>query len=173
VNPVPQSDQKYYRANFSGNNEWYTPQKYIDAAKEVMQAIDLDPASSEQAQKIIKAKKYFTMERNGLNQQWRGRIWLNPPFSRELISLFIDKLIGGYKDGKIKEAILLTHNFTDTSWFHTAEQEAAALCFTRGRIKFIDEDGNHAQPTQGQCFFYYGDNAKKFEKVFSNYGFVR
>ncbi|GAH45645.1 unnamed protein product, partial [marine sediment metagenome] len=46
----------------SGENEWYTPKIYIDAARAVMGDIDVDPASSEIANKIIRAKIYYTAQ---------------------------------------------------------------------------------------------------------------
>ena len=53
---------------------------------------------------------------------------------------------------------MLTHNYADTTWFHRAQSASSALCFTRGRIKFIDSIGNEcASPVQGQAFFYFGD----------------
>ena len=43
-------------------------------------SIDLDPASSTEANTLIAANKYFTVEHNGLNQIWKARnIYLYPP----------------------------------------------------------------------------------------------
>ena len=64
----------------SGENEWYTPEKYVEAARKVLGKIDLDPASSKPANKIIKATKFYTLADDGLKQPWNGRLWLNPPY---------------------------------------------------------------------------------------------
>jgi len=48
----------------TGCIEWYTPLDYINAVREVMGDIDLDPASCIEANTIVKAKKYFTKEEN-------------------------------------------------------------------------------------------------------------
>ena len=77
----------------SGDTEYYTPIEIVEAARAVMGGIDLDPASSETANKQIKAARIFTVETNGLIQEWHGRIWLNPPFSREGNPLWINKLM--------------------------------------------------------------------------------
>ena len=162
-----------HRAIGTGENDWHTPLKYINAAREVMGVIDLDPASSDEAQIKIDAERYFTPKHDGLTGKWGGRIWLNPPYSQPLIAQFIEKLIAEYKAGNVKEAIVLTHNYTDTVWFHSAESAAALICFTSGRIPFESVRGEIAQPTQGQVFFYYGKNSDKFKNVFSAYGFIR
>jgi hypothetical protein len=51
-------DQRYFRVQCTGEQEWYTPQPYIDAAREVLGTIDLDPATSLQAQERIQAARF-------------------------------------------------------------------------------------------------------------------
>ena len=35
------------------------------------------------AQKTVKAKRYFTKVEDALNKEWHGRIFMNPPYSRD------------------------------------------------------------------------------------------
>ena len=161
-----------HRAQGTGENEWYTPDEYLDAARSVLGGFDLDPASSDTAQEKIQAASYYTKDDDGLKRPWHGRVWLNPPYSQPLISYFIDRLCEAADSGEIEAAILLTHNYTDTRWFHKAAATADAICFTRGRIKFYSPTGEIAAPTQGQAFFYFGPDVEQFVRQFSDFGFV-
>ena len=77
----------------TGDNEWLTPAEYIKLARTVLVDIDLDPASNDEAQRLVDATQYFTLADDGLSQEWHGRVWLNPPYSREKIKLFINKMV--------------------------------------------------------------------------------
>lgn len=164
------TDQK--GATGTGENEWYTPPEHLAAAREVIGAFDLDPASSDAAQEHVQATDYFTKETNGLEREWHGRVWLNPPYAQPHIADFASKMVEEYRAGRVSAAVMLTHNYTDTAWFHELARMADAICFTRGRVKFYDSKGNVAAPTQGQAFFYFGPDTEVFAARFRDIGFV-
>lgn len=156
----------------TGDEESYTPSAYIESAVEVMGRIDLDPASNEMAQSTVNADHFYTAENDGLTKEWRGKVWMNPPYTARVINVFISKLVSHYAAGEVTEAIVLTNNNTDTSWFHEAANNAAAVCFTSGRINFLKRDGSKSSPTNGQSFIYFGKNIDLFKTVFSKHGLV-
>lgn len=156
----------------TGNDEWYTPQHLIEKARAALGAFDVDPASNDVAQAKVQAAQYFTAETDGLSQEWHGRVWLNPPYSQPLIGQFMAKLCEEYTAGRCTAAVALTHNYTDTRWFQDTARHASAICFTRGRVKFYSPTGEIAAPTQGQAFFYFGNDVDGFAREFSEVGFV-
>ena len=164
-------DQPHVTHN-SGNNEWYTPPEYIEAARQVMGNIDLDPASSEIANKTVQAATFYTQEDDGLLYDWAcGTCWMNPPYASHLIGLFANKLAEHVKRGDVSEACVLVNNATETAWFNALLDLASCVCFIRGRVKFIDMDGKASgAPLQGQAVLYIGPNAEAFGKAFSDFG---
>ena len=152
----------------SGNNEWYTPKEFIEAATAVMGCIDLDPASSEIANKTVGAKRIYTIEDNGLEKPWFGNVWLNPPYASDLIGKFADKLVDELKH--IKQAIVLVNNATETEWFYTMVTQATAVCFPRSRVKFYTPSGTTGAPLQGQAILYFGPDVNRFINVFDEKG---
>jgi len=148
--------------------EWYTPPKYISAARKVMGDIDLDPATSEEAQEAVRATRYYTQRVDGLRQSWRGRVWLNPPYNMPLVEQFTNKAIESYKSGDVTEAIILVNNATDTKWFQSLLDYP--ICLVRGRVQFFNPYGLTLQTRQGQAIFYLGNNIGRFAEVFSKFG---
>jgi phage N-6-adenine-methyltransferase len=160
-------------ASLTGNDHWYTPSEHIERARRVLGRIYLDPASSAIAQRRVRADNFFTEADDGLAQEWHGRVWLNPPYSKGLIGRFTDKLVSEYISGNVTEAILLVNDSTDTKWFHKAADGCAVVCFTKGRVSFLTPSGEQVgSPAMGNAFFYFGAEPEKFASEFGEIGLV-
>lgn len=160
-------------ANNSGMNEWYTPSKYIEAARQTMGSIDTDPASCELANKTVNAAQFFDIQNNGLLRKWSGNVWMNPPYAQPLVADFCAAITKKFEDGEISQACILVNNATETQWFQELLSCASAICFPRSRIRFIDINGNPTgSPLQGQAIIYFGENYELFEKIFKPEGYV-
>jgi ParB family chromosome partitioning protein len=156
-------------AQNSGNNEWYTPTEYIEAARAVMGRIDLDPASTEVANSVVGASKFYTKEDDGLLYDWHGKVWMNPPYAQPYINQFVNRLREEYEIGRTTEAIALVNNATETTWFHNLALSACAVCFPLARIRFWSPD-RESSPLQGQAVIYLGSQPAKFIKEFERFG---
>lgn len=165
-NAVIQQIKKPHVTNNSKDDEWYTPEQYIEAARIVMGTIDLDPASNAFANETIQAETYFDEEANGLEKEWFGNIWLNPPYSTSLVKDFAEKLVSS----NFNQAIVLVNNATETAWFRQMVDKASAIVFTTGRIKFRKRDGEKGTPLQGQAFLYFGRKPNVFLSAFRQFG---
>ena len=159
-------------AQNTGENEWYTPPEFIEAARAVMGGIDCDPASSAIANETVKAEKFFTAEQDGRDKEWGRRVWMNPPYAQPLIAEFSKGISSRYESGKVQEACVLVNNATETGWFQGMMAVAAAVAFIKSRVRFLDPEGNPGAPLQGQCVLYFGENKERFSNEFSRFGIV-
>ena len=156
----------------TGKVEWYSPSLVVDAARSVIGGFDLDPASSPEANESIGAGKIFTATDDGLEQDWPvGRIWMNPPYAAGLVSRFTSRFCEAMRGGS--SGFVLVNNASETAWFQELMESCSAVCFFRGRLRFIcPEKGDNGTPLQGQAIFYFGADVGKFNKKFREMGCV-
>lgn len=157
----------------SGNTEYYTPVEIVDAAREVMGGIDLDPASSHTANIRVRATKIFTIHDDGLNQEWNGRVWMNHPFGRVSNPAWICKLLTEFR-AEDREVQFCNITFAATSevWFkplHSFYQ-----CYLSPRTNYYLPDGSLKRGvSKGSVVTYGGPNPCKFADVFARLGAVK
>lgn len=140
--------------HFSSKTDlWSTPQAFFDALNAEF-GFTLDVcATAENA----KCGRYFTLEDNGLEHNWKGRIFCNPPYGRE-IGKWVQKAQWSVQVAEIAElAVLLLPARTDTAWFQDYVLPYAELRWVRGRLKF--GNAKHSAPFPSVVAVYRGRNA--------------
>jgi hypothetical protein len=153
--------------NDIGKEEWITPRYILDALGE----FDLDPCSpTEDRRPYPTAKKHLTIFDNGLNQNWHGRVWCNPPYGREAIKFM--KKMADHNNG-----IALTFARTETRMF---QQEvfgkASGIFFIAKRINFCDYKGKPSENSAGApsvLISYGNENADILKNCKLNGFYVR
>ena len=115
----------------SKTNEWSTHQAFFDELNKEFN-FTLDPcATSENA----KCTKYFTVEDDGLKQDWsKDVVFMNPPYGRE-IKYWVQK---AYEESlKGATVVCLIPARTDTTYWHDyIFGKADDIRFIKGRLKF-------------------------------------
>jgi len=160
--------------HYRGRQEWYTPAWLVELAREAMGGIDLDPASCEEANSVVKAAQIYTAADDGRLKPWKGRAFVNPPYALPLVEGFAAKLVAEYEAGRVTEAVWLSNNSTETAWFQHLAAHAAAMCFPRHRLCFWQAASGPlgCEPLQGQAVLYFGGSADRFAQVFGPTGIV-
>lgn len=169
TNEIPYQEPEPARlaVHFSSETpEHYTPREIIDAAIECMDAIDLDPCSNSHDDPNVPAALHYTKEDDGLVRSWHGRVYMNPPYGREIMT-WVQKLCGEYEAGHTTEAIALVPARTDTQWWQLLRDYP--VCFIQGRLKFGGLEDSAPFPS---AVFYLGNNIDRFYYAFVNLGDV-
>lgn len=126
--------------------EWYTPLPIVEAAREVMGGIDLDPASHEEANRTVKATRFFTAEDDGLRQIWMGRVFLNPPGG--LVREFWQALMLGKRMNDFEQAIWIGYSLEQLQTLQWKAGQPTPLdfpiCVTARRISFVENAAKKA-----------------------------
>lgn len=172
--------------------EHYTPREVVEAARELMGGIDLDPASCEAANRVVRATRIHTEEDNGLDYTWWGKVFLNPPGgglntksanwgwakdkkTRSNAVLWWRTLCEQFAEGNVTEAIFLGFSL-EIMQTSQGEGFAPVQAFPHvvpvNRIRFLTPDGVGEQPTHSNVIVYLGTNVGGFRDIFGKFGYV-
>ncbi len=112
----------------SDEHDWGTPSDFFsEISKEFKFKTDVC-ASKWNA----KCKKFYTKESNGLEQDWHGVCWMNPPYGSEIVN-WVRKAHESSKNGAT--VVCLVPARVDTAWWWDYCTEGE-IRFIRGRLRF-------------------------------------
>lgn len=127
---------------------WLTPPWILEA----LGPFDLDPCSPLD-RPWDTAAKHYTIEDDGLAQQWKGSVWMNPPYGAAAAT-WLERLAQHGNGIALVFARTETRMFFKHVWPH-----ATALLFIEGRLHFHYPDGTRAKANSGapSVLIAYGD----------------
>lgn len=134
------------------SDEWHTPKYIFDA---LGCWFDLDPANAALMGANVPCSKRYSQ--NGLETEWSGYVWLNPPSGkRNGLTPWIEKFI------KHGNGIILVPDRTSAPWFRLLAVHTDMVLFVSRKIKFERPDGSFgASPSTGTALFAIGQTGQK------------
>jgi len=147
--------------------EHYTPAEILEAVVACLGAIDLDPCSNSRERPNVTAAQHFTRADDGLSKDWCGRVFMNPPYGRE-IDEWIRKLVDEVTAGRVTAAIALLPGRIDTAWFRRLRD--FLWCSIEGRLTFIGNKDPAPFPSIVVYLDGDGSGYGDFHRAFRNLG---
>jgi len=118
---------------------WLTPQSLI----KILGPFDLDPCAAPEPRPWSTAEEHITLPSDGLKAEWRGRVWLNPPYDQK-----IDRWL--QRMATHKNGIALIFARTETAiWQDCIWPVANSIFFFEGRLWFHRPDGQRGDSNAG------------------------
>lgn len=172
--------------------EWYTPVRFVEAARQVMGEIDLDPMSHEEANRTVKATRFFTEQDNCFRHPWHGRVFLNP--AGGLVNEAWKYLVEEFATGRTSQAVWIGYSLEQLQTLQQSRAHVTPLnypiCITSKRIAFVENEAKKAAriakliaqgkdprkssgPSHSNYVTYLGPRIDEFERVFKQCGQVK
>ena len=113
----------------SNTCEWETPKDFFDKCAAEFGPFNLDVCATEQN---AKCPRFFSKEQDGLDREWEGRCWMNPPYGVGIKKWVAKAYFEGLRGSLV---VCLLPARTDTAWWHDYCMKGEYRLL-RGRLKF-------------------------------------
>lgn len=154
----------------TGSDLWCTPPEVLERVRRIG-PIGLDPCTSDD--NPTGARVWYTPQRSAFNEEDPDQllspgelVYANPPYSE--MSQWAGLLLH-YARTCGSEVIALVAARPDSRWFHTVAWTAQAVCFWKGRLRFVGAPSSAPFPS---AVVYHGARPWAFEAAFHDAGKV-
>ena len=124
---------------------WETPQDLFDKLNNEFH-FTLDVCATPEN---AKCDSFYTKEQDGLSQPWKGVVWCNPPYGKQIGSWVRRGFFASLSGNTV---VMLLPARTDTRWFHEYIYGKAEIRFIRGRLKFGESKNSAPFPSMVVVF---------------------
>lgn len=150
----------YRELQSNGNSDFNTP-KYLFRYLDSFFHFEIDPCDS--GNNWLEITYSFTKdspEFNGLEQEWNGSAFVNPPYGNNNENTWIAK--GFHQYGKYGKTIFfLLPAKTESNWFSSLMINADIIIFPRPRVSFVRDNKVIHGNNIGSVIFGLGEKTEK------------
>lgn len=155
----------------AGVQDYFTPPEIIEAASAAMGGIDLDAASHPLANRTHKIPDYFHTGRSAFQNDWHGRVWLNPPYGNN--APWFECILRFVEAGAIEQLCMLS-----PMWAFQTQLARPVMELTSGLILLSptprfwgNTNPDKVGSNQPHGIIYIGPDSKRFYGAFCDFGF--
>ena len=153
-----------------------TPQWVVQAVLHALdlEAFDLDPCAPEDGSGHVLAKRKMVEADDGLTGAWKGKVFVNPPYARNVTRRWVNRCREAWENGEAELVVALLPARTGAGWWHDAVFRGGAdAIFLRGRLTF--GDATHPAPFDSAIAVWGADEkvASALQRAFPDAWLVR
>lgn len=154
------------------DEDFFTPSAFIEPVRTAFGGtIDLDVASHPKANRVVRAKNYFTKSENGLERPWFGKAWMSP--RTKDMDVWTKKAVHELNNQNVQELICLIGTRACAShYFKPLLQRAEAICIVTGGGPTFDGRGALTENNSNDRwhFIYCGLQIGAFQSAMKDLG---
>lgn len=110
--------------------EWETPQDFFDTLNDEF-CFETDVCASSIN---TKCENFFSIEMDGLAQEWKNVCWMNPPYNKTM-PRWVAKAYESAQKGAMV-VVLMSCRSGDTKWWHAYVMKSSEIRFVKNRLHF-------------------------------------
>lgn len=151
---------------------YMTPDRILTPVKNFFGGqIPLDPAT--EISNPTGAKEFYTIETNGLTKDWDKPFFVNPPYGRAIREFCTKIHLETTENERVGLALMPCGARFGTIYWQKEimNKNCNAICFVKGRVKFLRPDGTVAKSNPYDSAIYgYNVDKETFKTCFEGLG---
>lgn len=149
--------------------DYFTPLEIVDAAREGMGGIDLDAASHWLANRTLRIPEYFTVGYSAFDNDWSGRVWLNPPYGDN--GRWFERALAFIDSGAVGQMCMLSPVWAFTTGIAGRFMaRSSVMILLTPTPTFWGNAGGRTGTNQPHAIVYIGERGHDVVRAFTDFG---